>query len=197
MLDCGLFRIGSESYAEQNESYGLATLKKEHVSLNGKSVEFEYPAKSGQKRTHEIADKDVKTIVTELKRRRGGGTELLAYRNNGRWKDLGSTDINEYIKESAKGDFSAKDFRTWKATVLAAMSLAHSSDADTKAKRERAVKEAVKEVAKYLGNTPAIARSSYIDPRVFDRYRSGWTIEGTNMSSRRAIEKAVLDLLEK
>jgi DNA topoisomerase-1 len=206
LLDLGLFRIGSESYAEQNESFGLATIQKDHVRLNGKAIEFDYPAKSGIQRTQTIVDTDAKKIVELLKRRRGGGQELLAYKNGTRWSDVGSGDINEYVKEATGGDFSAKDFRTWNATVLAAIALATSDVASTKTARKRAIKEAIKGVALFLGNTPAVARSSYIDPRVFDRYLSGWTISGPLAkrgrsslndlpSSRRAIEKAVLDLI--
>jgi DNA topoisomerase-1 len=206
LLDCGFFRIGSESYAEDNESYGLATIRKEHVSLNGKSIVFDYPAKGRRRRIHSIVDSDVKKIVTALKRRRGGKPELLAYKRGHRWKDLGSADINEYIKEAAGGDFSAKDFRTWNATLLAAVALADSDGADSKTARKRTINEAVKGVAFYLGNTPAVARSSYIDPRVFDRYRAGSTIDGSlaaaavkngngHPSSRRALEKAVIELI--
>jgi DNA topoisomerase IB len=206
LLDLGLFRIGSESYAEQNESFGLATIKKSHVRLNGKAIEFDYPAKSGIKRVHTVADPDARKVVDQLKRRRGGGPELLAYKADGGWRDIISADINEYIKAATGEDFSAKDFRTWNATVLAAVALATSEPAATKTARKRMIKEAIKGVAFFLGNTPAVARSSYIDPRVFDRYLSGWTISGPLAqkgrgsvdelpSSRRAIEKAVLDLI--
>jgi hypothetical protein len=197
---------GSESYAEQNESFGLATIQKNHVRLNGKEIEFDYPAKSGVQRKQIVADPDAKKVVDLLKRRRGGGKELLAYKSGGRWSDVGSADINEYIKVAARGDFSAKDFRTWNATVLAAIALAAAEPVASRTARKRVIKEAIKNVAVFLGNTPAVARSSYIDPRVFDRYLSGWTINGPLArkgnsgpdglpSSRRAIEKAVLDLI--
>jgi DNA topoisomerase I len=206
LLDLGLFRIGSESYAEQNESFGLATIQKDHVRLNGKAIEFDYPAKSGIRRTQTVVDADAKEIVELLKRRRGGGQELLAYKSGARWSNIGSMDINEYIKAATGGDFSAKDFRTWNATVLAAIALATSDVASSKTARKRVIKEAIKGVAVFLGNTPAVARSSYIDPRVFDRYLSGWTISGplarrgrnsidSLPSSRRSIENAVLDLI--
>ena len=207
MLDSGFFRIGSEQYAEQNGSYGLATIRKEHVSLNGTEITFRYPAKSGQRGMQSIADSDVRAIVAALKRRRGGGPELLAYRNGRRWRDIGSDEINDYIKSIAGGDFSAKDFRTWNATMLAAVALALDGyEATTANARKRAITRAVKTVAVFLGNTPAVCRASYIDPRVFDRYLSGWTIRGAiakiddpadivRPSTRRVVEKAVLDLI--
>ena len=208
LLDRGFFRIGSEDYAEQNDSYGLATILKSHVSLVPGAVHFDYVAKSGQKRFQEILDPDVLRIVTQLKRRRGGGEELLAYREGRRWVDVTSADINEYVKEAMGGDFSAKDFRTWNGTMLAAMALSIDvHEREVARPTKGAITKAVKVVAGFLGNTPAVARASYIDPRVFDRYLSGWTItpaleEGADAyglegeSSRRVIEEAVLDLIE-
>ena len=209
LLDRGFFRVGGEDYAVENESYGLATIHKRHVKLlrSGMLV-FDYPAKSGQRRIQSIVDPEVYGIVAELKRRRGGSPELLAYREGRRWRDLKSADINAYIKDVTGGDFSAKDFRTWNATVLAAMALAVSGEVaqGSKAARTRAITRAVKEVAGYLGNTPAVARASYIDPRVFDRFEGGLTIggvielgeagdEGDVGAIHGAAEEAVLDLL--
>src|SRR3954464_3946176 len=142
----------------------------------------------------------------QLKKRRGGSHELLAYRDGRRWRDLKSADINAYVKEVTGGDFSAKDFRTWNATVLAAVALAVSGPAAQSSQRahKRAVKRAVNEVAHYLGNTPAVARASYIDPRVFDCFDGGLTIggvltprgdDGDLASIHGAAEEAVLDLL--
>jgi DNA topoisomerase I len=208
LLDRGFFRIGSEDYAEQNDSYGLSTILKSHVSIEPRHVRFDYTAKSGQRRIQEIDDPEVLRVVSELKRRRGGGDELLAYRENRRWLDMTSSDINEYIKEATGGDFSAKDFRTWNGTMLAAMALSIEAAENGGARpTKRAIAKAVKRVAGYLGNTPAVARASYIDPRVFDRYLSGWTItpalDGEDDAfglahepSRRVIEKAVIDLIE-
>jgi DNA topoisomerase IB len=209
LLDRGFFRIGTEEYAVTNESYGLATMLKAHVSLerDGTMV-FDYPAKSGQRRVQAIVDPLVTEVVGALRRRRGGGDELLAYRERRRWHDLRSPDINAYLKESTGGDFSAKDFRTWNATVLAAVALAVSGPAaGAKTSRTRAITRAVKETAHYLGNTPAVCRASYIDPRVFDAYRGGLVIDrdvlaravdgeaGELPIHHREIEEAVLDLL--
>jgi DNA topoisomerase IB len=207
LLDRGFFRVGGEDYAVRNASYGVATMKKRHVRLRDATLVFDYPAKSGKRRVQAVVDPDVAKVVEKLKRRRGGGDELLAYKRGRRWHDLRSEDINEFLKDATGRDISAKDFRTWGATVLAAVALAVSEDApSTKTGRKRAISRAVKEVAYYLGNTPAIARASYIDPRVFDRYRDGEVIDhrlvaaasernGAETAIQGPVEKAVLKLL--
>ena len=209
LLDRGFFRIGSEDYSAANESYGLATLQKRHVRLGQDGViTFDYPAKGGKRRVQSVVDRDVYRVVEALKRRRGGGPELLAYQARGRWVNLRSDDVNDYIKDVTSDGFSAKDFRTWNATVIAAVALAVSGPAaSSESGRKRAISRAVKEVAHYLGNTPAVCRASYIDPRVFDRYRDGFTIGGAleelgdvergEPATQGAIEEAVLDLLER
>ena len=206
LLDRGFFRVGGEDYAVENETYGLATMRKSHVTLGDGTIEFDYPAKSGQRRVQSIVDPEVYEIVSRLKRRRGGSPELLAYRDGRRWIDVRSPDINAYVKEVTGGDFSAKDFRTWNATVLASVALAVSGPAATASRtaRKRAKVRAVKEVAHYLGNTPAVCRASYIDPRVFDRFDSGLTIGGALPALAETgdiaalhgtVEEAVLDLI--
>jgi DNA topoisomerase I len=152
-----------------------------------------------------VVDPLVAETIARLKARRGGGPELLAYKQGRRWEDVRSEDINEYLKDATGEDVSAKDFRTWGATVLAAVALAVSGEvADTKTGRKRAISRAVKEVAHYLGNTPAVARASYIDPRVFDRYGDGRTIggaltlvaeNGDAPAIQGPVEDAVLDLI--
>ncbi len=124
LLDRGFFRVGGEDYAVENETYGLATMLKSHVTVGRDDITFDYPAKSGQRRLQSVVDPEIADIVRTLKRRRGGSPELLAYRVGRRWFDIKSADINEYVKEVTGGDFSAKDFRTWNATVLAAVALA-------------------------------------------------------------------------
>jgi DNA topoisomerase-1 len=208
LLDRGFFRIGSEDYAEENDTYGIATMQKRHVTISGHEITFDYEAKGGQRRLQSIGDPEVAGIVRELKRRRGGGDGLLAYKEGRRWVDVKSPDINEYVKEAAGGGFSAKDFRTWSGTVLAAVALAVSAPAQNgKGSRKRAKTRAIKEVAHYLGNTPAVARSSYIDPRVFDRFDGGLTIAGVLPELggeveawpdlQGEIEEGVLDLIER
>jgi DNA topoisomerase-1 len=208
LLDRGFFRIGSEGYAEQNQTYGLATIQKRHVRLDGELITFDYATKGGQRRLQSVLDPEAREVVAALKRRRGGGPELLAWRRGRTWVDVRSEDINAYIKEQTGGDFTAKDYRTWSATVLAAVALASSFPvARSRTARTRAVSRAVKEVAAYLGNTPAVCRASYIDPRVFDRFRSGLTVAGAleqlgrvdapgEPAHQGAIEAAVLDLIE-
>jgi DNA topoisomerase I len=206
LLDRGFFRIGSENYAEENDTYGIATMRKRHVEVSGDTVTFDYEAKGGQRRVQAIGDPQLARLARELKKRRGGGQELLAYKVGARWVDVKSADINAYLKEATGGDFSAKDFRTWSGTVLAAVALAVAGLAgDSKTARNRAKTRAVKEVARYLGNTPAVCRASYIDPRVFDRFDGGLTIGGALPELledtapwpvvQRAVEEAVLDLI--
>jgi DNA topoisomerase-1 len=220
LLDLGFFRIGSEDYAERNESYGLTTMLKRHVSIADDEVIFDYVAKSGVRRMQAIADPDVLEVVAALKRRRGAG-QLLTYRKGRHWVEVHAEDVNVYVKLISGGDFTAKDFRTWNATILAAVALAgadvgRGAEAQDKAKvqakrhtatsRRRVVNAAVKTVAAYLGNTPAVCRASYIDPRVIDRYQASVTIAPTlerlpdgpelaNPRTRARIEAAVLELL--
>ena len=210
LLDRGFFRIGSEQYTVQNESFGLATMRKEHVTLDPEhyGMVFDYIAKSGKRRIQGVVDPAAFEVVSALKRRRGGGEELLAYKRGRAWSDVRSTDINEYLKDATGADYSAKDFRTWAATMLAAIALAVSGEvAGTKTGRKRAVVRAVKEVSHYLGNTPAVCRASYIDPRVIDAYNGGLIIRGVLEQiadtdapgelpiHQPVVERAVLDLL--
>ncbi|MBD0290516.1 MAG: DNA topoisomerase IB, partial [Thermoleophilia bacterium] len=174
---------------------------------DGYVLRFDYTAKSGKRQIRSVVDPPVYEAVAELKRRTRG-RELLAYEVDRTWFDVKSADINAYIKEATGGDFSAKDFRTWSGTVLAAVALAVSAPAATsRTARKRAITRAIKEVAHYLGNTPAVARASYIDPRVFDRFESGVTIGGAltrlgdvgelgEPAFQGSVEEAVLDLLE-
>ena len=209
LLDIGFFRIGGETYAENNGSYGLATLLKRHVRIaRDGEMTFAYLAKSGQSRRLVLRDKALVEPLTMMRRRRGGGEELLAYRRGGQWVDVTSADINDYVKERLGPDASAKDFRTWHGTVLAALELAvRAPGATTRTARKRAEREAVKAVAQYLGNTPAVSRSSYIDSRVLDLAERGRTIDlrlarradnpgdPAPPDTHGAVERAVLELL--
>jgi DNA topoisomerase I len=218
LLDRGFFRIGCEDYAERNGTYGLATMRKEHVEVvDDGGIVFDFPAKHGVRRVQHVVDEQSAEIVRALKRRRGGGPELFASREGprGPWRDVRSGDINAYLKRATGLEVSAKDFRTWNATVLAAVAIAVADPkAQTTARRKapsvtarrRAVTRAVKEVARYLGNTPAVARNSYIDPRVFDRFMAGATIgpalgpalreaDPGEPATQGPIEAAVLELL--
>jgi DNA topoisomerase IB len=202
LLDLGFFRVGGEEYAESNDSYGLATIRREHVRVSGEEMIFDFPAKSGRRRIQSIRDAAAIEAVEAMRRRRSGPADLLAYRKDGSWHDVRSEDVNAYIQEQIGPEFSAKDFRTWHGTVLAAVALAGEPPPRSEAARKRAVVAAVKQVSEALGNTPAVCRRSYIDPRVFDRYRDGETLavaagNGTEIGPRRRarIERGVLELI--
>jgi DNA topoisomerase I len=204
LLDLGFFRIGGEEYAETNESYGVATVLREHVTIEGDEVIFDFPAKSGQRRVQAIRDPEVKAAIEAMRRRRSGPDDLLVYREGKVWRDVRSDEVNEYLQEKAGEEFSAKDFRTWHGTVLAAVELAREDPPSTKGGGESAIRAAVKRVAERLGNTPAVCRSSYIDPRVLDRFRDGKTIELPSLAreatvtprQQAKIERRVLELIE-
>ena len=205
LLDLGFFRIGGEAYAEANNSYGLATIQRQHVSIQRRTVVFDYVAKSGQERYVALADNLVRAAVHDLLSRRDSGPELLAYEDSSGWHDINSTEINTYIKGVVGGEVSAKDFRTWHGTVIAEVSLAGAvQKSRSVSARKRAVSSAMKEVSQYLGNTPAVARKSYVDPRVVDLFHDGVTIPPALAATDRdlhdgtthgKIERAVLELL--
>ena len=206
LIELGFFRPGGEEYAAENGTFGLATILREHVTCGKGQLVFEYTAKDAKHREQAVAEEQVCALVRSLKRRKGGGGSLLAYRSGQRWHDVTAADINDYIRELSGGDFTAKDFRTWHATVLAAVGLAVSERAGGETARKRAIVRVVREVAGYLGNTPAVARASYIDPRVIERYEQGHTIAAVlgdlgkdsdfgDLATRGRAERAVLRLL--
>jgi DNA topoisomerase I len=179
LLDLGFFRVGGEVYAEENESFGLATVRREHVSIEDGEVVFDFPAKSGQRRAQSIRDPAVQRAIETMRRRRSGPEDLLAWREGREWRDVRSDDVNSYIQEKIGEDFSAKDFRTWHGAVLAAVELAGEREPGSEAAAKRAISAAIDGVAEALGNTPAVWRRSYIDPRVIERFREGETINPT------------------
>ncbi|MEO3810674.1 DNA topoisomerase IB [Sphaerisporangium sp. B11E5] len=202
MLDSGFFRVGGESY----ESFGLATLRREHVTCSRGRVLCSYPAKGGKPREVEITDPEVCKVVTALRRAEDEPGELLRYKADGRWVDVRSEDINEYLRDTLDFEATAKDFRTWHATVLAAVGLAVSVRARSARARAKAVTRVIREVADYLGNTPAVARASYVDPRVIAAYEKGRTIDRAltklgsdtgdgRLATHGPVERAVLTLL--
>jgi DNA topoisomerase IB len=204
LLDLGYFRIGNDVYAEENGSFGLTTLQRQHVRKQGSTLVFCFVGKSGIEHTVTIDDPPTVEAL-EVMRRRGGAPddELLAWKEGRRWRDLGSAHVNDYVRRATGQDATAKDFRTWHATVIAAASLAESDEPGvTRASRKRAEVAAMKEVAEFLGNTPALARSSYVDPRVVDAYQEGRTIKAatrrkaaTPDERQTILERAVLRLL--
>ena len=202
LLDRGYFRIGSDTYTDENGSFGLTTLERSHVRKERGILVFRFIGKSSIEHVIEIDDAAAIEALEPMRRRRTTSQRLLAYERDGKWCDLTAPDVNAYLAELLGGDLTAKDFRTWHATVLAALSLAETDEkGDTVTSRRKAVKAAVAQVAEYLGNTPTIAKNSYVDPRVIDEYESGQTI-GDGMRRLRsperrqaAAEKALLELL--
>ncbi len=202
LVDLGFFRVGGEEYAEANGSYGVATLRRAHVSRDGDELVFDFPAKSGQRRVQSVRDTAVLRAVEAMRARRRGPDDLLVYREGRTWHDVRSADVNAYIQAQIGEGFSAKDFRTWHATVLAAVELAGAPKSRSRAGAERAIRAAIERVAEALGNTPAVCRDSYIDPRVLDRYREGRTIRlpatsngALGARARQRIEREVLELI--
>lgn len=204
MLDLGYFRIGNDVYTDTNGSFGLTTLERSHVRTAAEGLRFTFVGKGGIEQDLTISDDDVAAALRVMRSRRDGTTRLLAWRDGeGRWKTLTSEDVNAYLADIFDHALTAKDFRTWHATVHAAVALAASPEpGDTRASQRRAVKAAVEEVSDYLGNTPTIAKASYVDPRVIEAFEEGETITvpgataGTGARTRQsAVEKAVRDLL--
>lgn len=191
MLDSGSLRVGSERYTNENGSHGLATLLCAHVHVRKDCLELKFPAKSGKDWESEIHDADLAALVRTLKRR-GGNARLLAYKNGRSWHPVTSADINGYVKERTGSDFTAKDFRTLRGTVAAAVSLARSGPQKTVAARKRAISVAMMEAAEVLGNTPSIARKSYVDPRLLDHFAAGETIDPKRVDSAEAELRALL-----
>ncbi|MBY9074992.1 DNA topoisomerase IB [Nocardioides sp. WL0053] len=203
LLDLGYFRIGSDSYADSNGSFGLITLEKRHVRRSRDRLVFCFVGKSGVEHCIEIDDPLAVAAVETMRRRRGGGDRLLAYKDARLWTPVDAVTVNDYLRDATGAEITAKDFRTWHATVLAAASLAVSDEpGTTKASRARAVRRAMVEVSDYLGNTPTVARASYVDPRVLDLYEDGTTIASaagrtydTDEERQVALERAVLRML--
>lgn len=203
LLDIGYFRIGNDAYTDAHGSFGLTTLEKQHVRRRSGELVFSFTGKSGIAHIVAVDDEAAIKVLEKVRKRSGDSHRLLAYKQDDVWRDLSSTDVNNYLSDLFGGALTAKDFRTWHGTVIAAESLALTEEAgDTKTSRKRAISQAVQEVASYLGNTPTVARSSYIDPRVVDAYETGDTITeaaGRKHSSanarQAALEEAVLDLL--
>lgn len=196
LIDLGCFRIGNDLYAEEYGSFGLTTLERQHVRRSGDTLVFEFVGKSGVEHHVEIDDLVAVEALDRRRRRRRTDRRLL---------DVSGTDVNEYLRGVSGRDVTAKDFRTWHGTVLAAAALAEAPGPEaSKTARKRAVAGAMREVAEFLGNTPALARSSYVDPRVVDAYEEGRTIrsavrrtadEADPDARRAALERATLRLV--
>ncbi|MGD8192993.1 DNA topoisomerase IB [Herbiconiux sp. P18] len=183
MLDTGSLRVGSERYAQKHGSHGLTTLLCAHASTRGDTVHLSFPGKSHQEWDSDISDADLAALVRLLKRR-GPNARLLAWKDeHRRWHPVTAEEINAYVRERTGGDFTAKDFRTLHGTAAAAVSLARSGPQPTKTARSKALVRAMRDASVVLGNTPSIAKKSYVDPRVVDLYTEGTTIDPARLSS--------------
>ncbi|WP_030674925.1 DNA topoisomerase IB [Streptomyces sp. NRRL B-1347] len=177
LLDLGFFRVGSDRYADLNDTYGLTTLLREHTRCQRGEVVFTYPSKQGKEQVQAVADPSACRSITALAHRREGGDRLFVYWERPDWHEISGAEVNAYLKELAGLEITAKDFRTWHATVMAAVALAVSQGAvHSETARRRAIGRSVREVATYLGNTPAVCRASYINPRVIELYEEGVTV---------------------
>jgi DNA topoisomerase I len=202
MLDHGVFRTGGDEYAEQNGTYGVATLLYEHVRVRGGRVSFDYQAKGGVQRTLTLSDPLLAKAVAGLVRRAGAGDRLLVCHARSGPSEIHADDVNERFRELVGEDYSVKDLRTWTATVLAAATLAGTPAPTSKRGRARAVTQMYREVAEHLGNTPAVAKKSYVDPRLVELFDRGVTIDAPSGSVdlsradvRDLVESATRDLL--
>jgi len=193
MLDTGSLRVGSERYAEEHGSHGLSTLLCSHARVSGDVVALSFPGKSGQEWDSEIRDPDLAAVVRSLKTR-GGRSRLLAWRPEAGspWRPLHAHEINEYVKLRAGDDFTAKDFRTLHGTVAAAVSLAQAGPQPTVGRRRKALAQAMRDASEVLGNTPSIARKSYVDPRLVDAYEHGETIDPRRLASAESEVRSLL-----
>lgn len=176
LLETTLIRVGNREYAEQNKSYGLTTMRNKHVDVAGTKLRFDFVGKSGKRHVAEVKDRRIAWIIRKLQEL--PGQELFQYVDeDGVRQSVDSGDVNDYLREITGDDFTAKDFRTWAGTVLAAWALSEFEKIDSAAAARRNITAAVKRVASQLGNTPAVCRSSYIHPEILSCYLDGSLIE--------------------
>jgi len=172
LIDLGLFRLGGERYAELDHHYGAATLEKRHVRVRRDGVVFDYIAKEGKQRAITVTDAAVLSTVRALLRSDNGLDALFCWQDGDAWHPLHSHDVSAYIAERAGGHYTAKEFRTWNATVLMALLLANAGPAVSSRRAKSVIAASIRAVANWLGDTPAVARAAYIDPRLISRYES-------------------------
>ncbi|PDP87899.1 DNA topoisomerase [Glycomyces fuscus] len=206
LIDLGFLRAGGDAYAARNDSYGVASLLREHVHRRRGTVVFEFPGKSGRDQRVECAEPEICRVVSGLQRVRSPGQDLFAYRVGDGWHDVNTDDLNSYLREVAGEEHTVKEFRTWHATVLAAVGVAVAVPPEDDRALARLRAHVVREVADYLGNTEAVARDSYIDPRVFRLHERGVTVAASlpelgseapagELATQGGVEEAVLRML--
>lgn len=175
LLETTLIRVGNDEYARANRSYGLTTIRNKHVEVRGTSVMFQFRGKSGKDHAVQLKDRKLARIVKRCQDM--PGQELLAYEDEtGQIRDVRSEDVNDYLREISGGDFSAKDYRTWAGTVLAAIALREFEEVTSQVQARKNIVQAVEAVARMLGNTPAVCRKCYVHPAILDSYFEGQTI---------------------
>ncbi len=189
LLETTLIRVGNEEYARANGSFGLTTLRDRHVQVRGKAMHFRFKGKSGIVHEVDLEDRRLARIVKTCQEL--PGQELFQYvDDDGQVHDVGSADVNDYLREIAGDEFTAKDFRTWAGTVLAAIALREFESFDSQTQAKRNVMAAIRRVAARLGNTPTVCRNCYVHPRVIDAYLQGTTLDAV----RRRTAKAMADV---
>lgn len=188
LLEKTLIRVGNSEYAQSNQSYGLTTLQPQHVQAGSTAVRFRFKGKSGKEWNLSVSDRRIARIVRQCADI--PGQELFKYvDNDGVARDVTSQDVNAYLKELTGGDFTAKDFRTWSGTVLAALALNEVEKYETQTEAKRNIKQAIDKVARQLGNTPAICRKCYIHPDVIEAYMTGETASAITQEIDRKFKK--------
>lgn len=196
LLDMGAFRVGSDQYAEgEDPTFGVATLRPEHLRFQRGCVVFEFPAKGGIEQIRRVEDSQLCRVLRVLRQRRRTAERLFGYWDGYQWRDVRSDEVNDYLRVASGGEMTAKDFRTWHATVRAAAELASAGPQRSATARRRTVAAVMREVAELLGNTPTVARASYVDPRVVDLYHDGVVAPVDPRAPQDRIEQAVLDLI--
>ncbi|MGB2569044.1 DNA topoisomerase IB [Micromonospora citrea] len=197
LLDMGMFRVGNDQYAVgEDATFGVSTLRPEHARSRAGCVVFEFPAKGGIDQVRRIEDPELCRVLTNLRRRRRAEERLFGYWDGRTWRDVRSDEVNGYLRDASGGEMTAKDFRTWHATVLAATELATVGVRRSVTARRKAVAGVMRDVAELLGNTPTVARTSYVDPRVVDLYHDGVVAPVRSDSPQDEAERSVLELLE-
>lgn len=197
LLDMGMFRVGSDQYAAGDDpTYGVSTLRPEHARSRRDCVVLVFPAKGGIEQVRRIEDPELCQVLANLRRRRRRADRLFGYWDGREWRDVRSDEVNGYLRDASGGEMTAKDFRTWHATVLAATELATAGPGRSVTARRKAVVAVMRAVAELLGNTPTVARASYVDPRVVDLYHDGVVASVDPRASRAEAERVVLELLE-
>lgn len=203
LLETTLIRVGNQEYAKQNQSYGLTTMRDKHVHIDGSDVEFSFRGKSGVNHSIELHDRRLARIIKQC--RDLPGYDLFQYiDDNGERQTIESADVNAYLREISGQDFTAKDFRTWAGTVLAAMALQELAPAESQTQAKKNIVQAIEQVAQQLGNTPSVCRKCYVHPLILDSYLDGTLVDTLQQraddlaeTDLNADEQRVLDFLQK